>query len=335
VLHLNGAGRRFAAWMGNRVDEPLDWREALDSVRTYDKDGHLVPREEMLVSLAFAGRAVPPRELTLVSPDGLRRCSVLAVAAPLPNPHGQEVTEVVTAFQDISQLRDLADAKDRFLSIASHELRSPITSLRATTALLEIDPSAITDEQRRAVLLSRIKRQVDRLNALVERLLDTARLNAREVPLDYGEADLTSVCREAIELMLAASADHVVELDEAGPVLGSFDASRVEQVLTNLIGNALRYSPAGSTVTVKLRKDGARAIIQVVDRGIGIPPEQVDRLFTPFYRGQNAIARHKGGLGLGLYIASEIVRRHGGSMSVESRLGLGSTFIVELPLHPK
>jgi signal transduction histidine kinase len=256
--------------------------------------------------------------------------TVLAVAAPLHDADGA-VEAVVTGFQDVSALRELADAKDRFLRIASHELRSPITSLRATIGLLGMDPTAITDEARRVTLLARTNRQVDRLIKLVEQLLDSARLGVSEVPLQLTEGELVALCREAIDLAPLSATGHRVQLEAAAPVRGRWDLLRVEQVLTNLINNAVRYSPPGSTITVRIRGDEARAVVDVLDQGIGIPAEQLDRVFTPFFRGSNATALHRGGLGLGLHITSEIVRRHGGRISVTSRPGEGSTFTVELP----
>jgi signal transduction histidine kinase len=184
------------------------------------------------------------------------------------------------------------------------------------------------------VLLGRIQRQIDRLATLVERLLDTARLNAGELPLDYAEADLGALCRDAVEHARLTDRDHVFRFLGEPSLPGRFDASRLEQVLTNLIGNAGRYSPAGSEITVRLTRHGEHARIDVVDQGMGIAEEQLPKLFTPFYRGA-AAARYKGGLGLGLYITREIVRRHAGELRVSSDVGRGSTFTVELPLEPR
>jgi signal transduction histidine kinase/GAF domain-containing protein len=325
LLHMNAAGRAFASeWSGLSSS---DWRVGMGSVKTFLPDGRPVPMEERLIVRAFRGEHPPPRELLLVSADGTRKRHVLLVAAPLPGPDGT-VDAVVTGFQDVSALRELADAKDHFLRIASHELRSPLTALRATTSLLEMDPSAITDEARRAVMLERVQRQVARLTRLVEQLIDSARLNNAETALDREESDLVALCKDAVA---GVAAEHRVVLDESGPVVGSWDPLRIEQVVANLTSNAARYSPPGTTITVRVRGDGTRAIVEVIDEGIGIPADQLGRLFTPFFRASNAQAQSKGGLGLGLSISNEIVRRHGGTLRVESAVGRGSTFTVELP----
>ena len=270
IVHLNAAGRRFTETTSSYS---ADWREGLRNFEIYDRDGKLVPTEESQIFQAFRGVTPEPAELVLQR--GHHRISIMSVAAPIPSADGS-IDSVVTAFQDVTQLRELSDAKDRFLSIASHELRSPITSLRATTSLLQLDPAALTDEERRGVLLGRIQRQIDRLAMLVERLLDTARLNAGELPLDYGDADLGALCRDAIEHARLTDRDHVFVFLGEATLPGRFDASRVEQVLTNLLGNAGRYSPPGSEITVRLTRMDDRARIDVIDRGMGIAAEQLE-----------------------------------------------------------
>ncbi|MDB4970875.1 MAG: phoR6 [Myxococcales bacterium] len=328
ILHINAAGRAFAERMGSLG---LNWREAMQMIQVLDRDGKFIPLEERGMVRAFAGQTTR-RELTLVSHNGTRM-HVLAVSAPLRSPDGT-IDAILTSFQDVTELRELADAKDRFLSIASHELRSPITSLRATTSLLQLDPAAVTDETRRATLLARIQRQIDRLSTLVERLLDTTRLNAGELPLDYGDCDMTALCADAVEHARLSDRDRVYTLDDPGPLPGRWDPARIEQVLTNLLNNACRYSATGTEIVVRVRGGDETVAIEVIDQGSGIAADQLDRLFTPFFRGA-AAQRHKSGLGLGLYITREIVRRHGGTMRVASKPGEGSTFTVELPRRPK
>jgi len=328
VTSINRAGREFAIRYGGDGASDAHWTQGLTRVRTLDTDGKPIPFEELQVVRAFRGEHPRARELLLTDQQGQKRMYVLAVAAPLFDDKGM-VTQVVTAFQDVSALRELADAKDRFLRVASHELRSPITSLRATTSLLEMDPAAVADPGRRAVMLQRIHRQVDRLIKLVEQLLDSARLNADQVPIQPAECEMGQLVDEAIALAASSPADrNRVTVERPGPVRGAWDPLRIEQVLTNLIANALRYST--HSVVVRLTdEDPVR--IEVIDEGIGIPPNQIDQVFSPFFRAANAQAQYKGGLGLGLHITAEIVRRHGGRIAVQSELGRGSTFTVELP----
>jgi signal transduction histidine kinase len=330
VLHINAAGREMARRTGANLLRD-DWRQSLASIRLYDREGNLVPLEGGSLSRAFAGES-SAEELTLETPSG-ERLHILSVTVPLREPDGR-IETVLSSFQEITALRELSDAKDRFLSIASHELRSPITSLRATTSLLQLDPNALTDESRRTVLLSRIQRQIDRLSTLVERLLDTTRLNAGELPLELAEGDLTALCEDAVEHARLTDPEHRYVLDAPQAIPGAWDPARIEQVLTNLLSNACRYSPHRSEIVLRARLCGTnRAVVDVTDQGPGVSADQRERLFTAFYRGA-AASRHKGGLGLGLYITREIVRRHGGTIAVTSPPGQGATFTVELPLRP-
>jgi signal transduction histidine kinase len=325
LIHLNAAGRAFAEEFGAQGP---DWRLNVDMVQTLGSDGKIVPRDEYLIMRAFRNERPEPRELTLLSTDGRLKRHVVGVAVPLHDGEGN-VDAVVVSFQDVTSLRRLADAKDHFLRIASHELRSPLTSLRATTSLLEMDPTAIENPERRTLLLDRVQRQVDRLTRLVEQLIDSVRLNATEPPIERVPTDLVALCREVIDALPDRAR---VSLEAEGRPEGRWDPLRLEQVLSNLLSNAARYSAPDAPIVVRVRSDGEHAVIEVIDRGIGVPPDQMDRLFTPFFRASNAPGQSKGGLGLGLHIAHEIVRRHGGSLTVTSKLAEGSTFTVTLPL---
>jgi signal transduction histidine kinase len=328
VLNVNAAGRAFAERFGTGGES---WTQSMYRIRTCYPDGRPVPPEEALLTRALAGENPPPTEYLLIDPSGTQRVHALAVAAPVQRDGDGRVRVVVTGFQDVSTLRELAESKDRFLRIASHELRSPITSLRATTALLEMDPAAVTDPARRQVLLDRIKRQIDRLIALVEQLLDSARINAQALPLLPAEHDLCETVREAVGLASAGHPTRTVEIEAPPRLIAVYDPQRLEQVITNLVSNALRYSPPDSPVTVRVGGETGGARIEVIDRGMGIDPAELPRLFTPFFRASGAAVQHKGGLGLGLHIAHEIVRRHGGNLEVASEPGRGSTFTVHLP----
>jgi signal transduction histidine kinase len=232
------------------------------------------------------------------------------------------------ATRELEAANELARAKERFLNIAAHELRSPIAVLRSTVQLDQLDPAITADPARRAELLARLERQAVRLTRLVEQLLESARLG-QELPLQRERCDLVQLCKSAVE---ALPGRERVRIDGPEAVSAVLDAMRIEQVLGNLVSNGLRYSPDSATVRVSVKSDEARAVVSVTDEGIGIDASQVERLFSPFSRTDQARRAAPGGLGLGLYIAREIVRRHGGSIRVESEPGRGSTFTVELPL---
>jgi signal transduction histidine kinase len=178
-----------------------------------------------------------------------------------------------------------------------------------------------------------LDRQLARLGHLVDELLDVTRLNAARLTLSRAPVDLAALSREVVERMSQQLADarcHV-ELDLDEPVVGRWDPSRLEQVLMNLLSNAMKYG-AGGLVQVSVRRQGDRALLVVRDHGMGIAEADQARIFERFERAVSV--RNFGGLGLGLYIARSIVAAHGGSVRVESKPGAGATFIVELPLSP-
>jgi len=222
--------------------------------------------------------------------------------------------------------------RDEFLSVASHELKTPLTSLRLQHALIEraVD-EGLPDKVR--TRMTAVARQVDRLASLVDSLLDVSRLSLGKLALELSEVDLAQVVKdghERLEVVFAQSGCDV-RLEAAGEVRGYWDGSRLEQVVVNLLSNAAKYG-AGKPVSILVDVDRGHARLQVRDEGIGISAEAFPRLFGRFERGVSE--RHYGGLGLGLYISRQIVEAMGGTIQVESEHGQGALFTVRLPLGP-
>jgi signal transduction histidine kinase len=338
LVEVYGAGGELeranaaARALRERLAAPAGGRTLFAARRVCELDGAPADPETLPLARALAGEHPPPREVAILGDEGARLATLLIAAAPVRARSGQ-VESVVVACQDVSRLHELAEAKDLFLRVASHELRTPVTALRATTQLFDIDPSVMGDAERRDAALARLHRQSTRLVRLVEQLLDSARLSAGELPIAPREIDLAALCREALDELALAGGTRAT-LEAPAPVIGRWDPLRLEQVVTNLVSNAIRYSPDGAQVVVSVSAADGHARIAVRDRGIGIPAGELAQLFAPFFRGARAHARHAGGLGLGLHIAQAIVRRHGGRIHVESREGEGggTTFTVELPL---
>jgi signal transduction histidine kinase len=236
---------------------------------------------------------------------------------------------------DIDEGRRLSDAlqaavrmRDEFLSVASHELRTPLTAL-----MLRIDKlrrGGLELEPTRAGL-DVAKQQIARLDALVGRLLDVSRLATGRVELVWESVDLSELTREVVGRMQdeATRAGCPVDLDLDESVVGTWDRLRLEQVVTNLLSNALKYG-AGKRVAVRLEGADRTARLSVSDSGIGISDESLERIFGRFERA--APSSRYGGLGLGLYVVAQIVEAHGGKVHAISRPGCGATFVVELPL---
>lgn len=234
------------------------------------------------------------------------------------------------------EARDAVRAREQFLSIASHELKTPLTSVKASAQLLErrlrSDP---VDRARVEPLVNQIQSEISRLENLVMDLLDATRIQQGRLELRREQVNLADLARQAIERFETAALRlprHALVLEAPFPVEARIDPSRIDQVITNLVSNALKYSPDGGEVRVAVRTNDDVAEIVVTDRGIGISVDEQMTLFQPFARGD--LARQSvGGTGLGLFISSEIVERHGGTIVVDSALGRGSAFTVRLPLE--
>ena len=225
--------------------------------------------------------------------------------------------------------------RDQFLSIAAHELKTPITSIMGTAQLLqrsaEREGSANPRDIRRLQLLND---QTRRLNRLLDSLLNLSRLEAGQLTIDQNEVDIVTLSQRTTEEIRIALESHTIEFfSEEDSILIAGDELRLEQVLQNLLQNAIKYSPDGGTVRVEVRRlNDMQATISVSDQGMGIPSEAIPLLFSRFYRAESPSAKQISGIGLGLYVVKEIVTMHGGAIEVASTEGKGSTFTFRLPL---
>lgn len=316
-------------------------------------------------SRAVAARRVYEVECRLRRADGVYRW-VRARAVPRIDPHGVLCEWIGTcadiheargqAEESVRAVRDAQRRMDEFLGVASHELRTPLTviyaNLQLLTARLGALAAAVTSSHQQADDLGRRvdgmlglavrgERQARRLNRLVGDLLDVSRIREGRLEPRPERCDLLAVVREAVEAQRAIWPGRTIHLNlPAGrrtlTVLA--DPARIEQVVTNFVSNALKYSPPGRPITVRVRvESGAtppRVRVSVRDRGLGLPPEERERIWSQFYRAAG-ITEWSGsaiGLGLGLYISRTIVERHGGIVGVDGAPGEGSTFWFTLPL---
>ncbi len=251
-------------------------------------------------------------------------------AEQVANEHADDLARTNAELEQANQL------KDQFFSMASHELKTPITSIRgqAQLALRRMAKERTADSEMATVrtALEAINEQTRRLNALVEDLLDLSSIRAGKIPLSMGKCDLAQLCRVVVEEQRLLSSRAIDLAAPSEPVITEADGERLSQVITNLVSNALKYSPEASTVLVRLSKKDRKAQIEVQDDGPGIAKEELQNIFEPFYRAAHARKSSQNGMGLGLAICKDIVERHSGSIWCESSPGKGSTFFVELPL---
>jgi signal transduction histidine kinase len=225
--------------------------------------------------------------------------------------------------------------REEFLSIASHELKTPLTGLQLQVQMLarlaDQGTLATLPAARLMSMLQRAEGQTKRLGKLINSLLDLSRLQAGRLELELANVDLAAVTRDVVELFqpeLAAAGSRLV-LHAATPVIGHWDRDRVDQIISNLLANAIKYG-RGRSIEVRVVQEGAMATLEVLDEGIGIAPEHQGRIFERYERAVGANAYS--GFGLGLYIARQIVEALGGAITVSSRPGAGATFRVALPV---
>jgi len=282
-------------------------------------------RREMIGALVIAAND-PERAMT---DDKLPLAEILAERAALAIENAKLYTEQVEARRKVE---DLSRLKDEFLSIASHELRTPVTSIKGYTQLAKMlikEGDLNTSEEYLDIALD----QIDRMSRLILELLDVSRIETGRLEIRREGIAWPQFVRDVVHRHHTAVSDrrfHVSVPDESKIVTG--DRDRLEQVLGNLLENAVKYSPDGSDVTVTVDDRGDSLVTAVCDRGIGIPADELAQVFERFHRGRQVSSTNYGGLGLGLYITKQIIERHGGSIWVESKEGHGTTFYFSLPV---
>jgi len=240
----------------------------------------------------------------------------------------------VIVFRDVTGRREVERFKDEMFSIASHDLKTPATVIKAQAQLLRRRVrSGVADHQDVEEGLSMIADQADRLAKLLNLLMDLSRIGTGQLQLEFAPTDLRSILNSMARAIQSTSDAHRIAVNAAHGVIGHWDARRLEEVVQNLLGNAVKYSPAGGTVEVHLEMDEKSATVLIRDPGIGLAQDELPHVFERFYRGHDI--RRLEGTGLGLYICQAIVAAHGGRIWAESPgRGRGSTFGFTLPLRP-
>ena len=267
-------------------------------------------------------------EFTLPGPDGRRRWYE---ATGRPGGDAGRTGDAVLVIRDITD-RTLRTLQDQFLALASHELRTPLTALLGSLELLITRLRKESDSPRLGALAGTALEAGQRLQRLIDDLVDVSRLANGKLRLIVAPTDLALVTSEAVAAARSLAAERPVRLEGAdAPLLVLGDALRLEQVLLNLLTNAFTHAP-GSPVEITVRRVDGEAQVRVSDHGPGIAPDALPNLFSRFYQGAGTQPRSFGGMGLGLYIAREIAEAHGGSIEVQSALGEGAAFTVHLPI---
>ncbi len=281
-------------------------------------------------------------EVKVETQIGERRVFDLQVA-PLHQPtRGQAadgganggIRGAVGVFFDITRLERLERVRQEFLSNVSHELRTPLTAI--ITFVETLEGGAIDDPAHNRRFLSVIRRNSERMHNLIDDILELSAIEAGTVTVEVGAVRLHSLVGECVTALTATADEQQVVLhNEVAPDTFVYaDARRLEQMLANLVHNAIKFNREGGTVHVRHERHGTRDRISVTDTGEGIAPEHIERIFERFYRVDRARSRALGGTGLGLAIVKHLARAHGGEATVRSTPNQGSTFAVELPAAP-
>ena len=326
-----GSGRVLYTTGDRSLLEALLGGDHAGRPRITDPTGRILAARELPRRAAVEGVAYAPRELR-VWHEGIATDVVATVARPRTVDGREEAISLLTVTPAVER----ADAtRERFVTIATHELRSPIASLQIDLERLKrrigrgdaLDPADLARD------LERPLRQVTRLTLLIQNLLDVTRMQTDAFALARERGDLCAIVSEVVEPLVgqAAAAGCELIMSPCEPIVGLWDRVRVEQILHNLVSNALKYGGGGKPIRVGVERRGRVARLTVRDEGPGVAPEERERIFEPFVRGRgrdDAVATHS--LGLGLYIVREIVAAYGGSVTVKGPAGGGATFEVEL-----
>lgn len=242
-----------------------------------------------------------------------------------------EISGAVTVVRDITRAKEMDRLRDDFLSIAAHELKTPITALKGYVQLVlkRVGDHPELENARR--FLEMVDQQADRITSLVQKLLDAGRIHAGKLDLQRSTFDLQGLLELVAERMQQFSLVHTIIVAHSAPVMVHADQHRIEQVLINLVDNAIKYSPGGGPITLDARLEDAQVVVSVRDEGLGIPVEKLSRVFDRWYQAHAGTSGDFGGMGLGLSICKEIVEQHGGRIWAEAA-ERGSHIRFTLPL---
>lgn len=281
-------------------------------------------------SSAFDARIEFQIEYRILRSDGEYRW-LLSTGVPIYRPDG-DFEGYIGSCIDITERKELEDKKDEFISIASHELKTPITSLKAFTQILS---KQLTEEDQPQAnqYISRMHVQINKITMLIEELLDINKMEQKKLIFEKKEFEINQLCEEIVEDIKATNPDFKVTIKGTSfsKVYGDYD--RIGQVLVNLLNNAIKYSPNSKKVFLILEEKEGFVRVSVKDFGIGIAKNHLDRIFDRFFRAPGLKQETFPGLGLGLFISAEIIKRHGGQITVKSQKEKGSTFSFSLPLN--
>jgi signal transduction histidine kinase len=341
---------RSAEQLLDQAEIPLDSDLPLRKLAK-TSDVQWLPRLAEIIGQAQAGNTVKNQELVAGKVDERVPLTLSISAAPLYDTSGSTARPigVVAVLNDVTSSKQVERLKDEFVSVVSHELRTPLTAIKGYTQHLvrrlerrlrksrEVDEAAANESPESYDLRSLhiIQSQNDHLERLVNDLLDLSQVQWGQLQLHYDPFSLTDLLAESVHSVQASTEQHHIKLQiNAHETEVVADRARISQVVGNILDNAVKYSPYGGDVLVRLEQQEHQYRISITDQGLGVSPDLFDHIFERFYRVRNTASQQLSGIGLGLYVAKAIIDRHGGHIWLSSKQGSGSTFHFTLPFQP-
>lgn len=242
-----------------------------------------------------------------------------------------EVTGVIGTILDITEKKEDDLRKNDFIGMVSHELKTPLTSLSGYAQMMQMKAERNGDDANKATV-GKIINQVKKMNSLINGFLNVSRLESGKIHLNKTDFDLIELIEEIIEETQLSTTSHQFKFNAGAPIVINADRDKLGTVLSNLLSNAVKYSPKATEVKIGCRLNGDKVLISIQDSGMGIQAHELDKLFDRYFRVENKENRHISGFGIGLYLSSEVIKRHGGRIWSESEYGNGATFYCELNL---
>lgn len=337
---------KIGVWDWNLINNHIEWSERvyeihdlgkktdIGSIEQYTKFIHPEDLEKMQLAMKDALSGVKPYdiEFRIVTPKGNIKW-VSTSAKVIRNSSGKPV-RMLGATTDISQRKQLEHQKDEFMGIASHELKTPVTSLKAYAQVLK-SRFEKKGEQDSAQMLSKMDSQINKLTSLIQDLLDVTKIEGGRLQFHEESFDFDQFVSEVVEEVQRTTQKHKIVIQGSTHKKVILDKDRIGQVIINFLTNAIKYSPHSKKIEVKIKSKKDILTLSVKDRGVGIPDAELPFVFNRFFRVNSPTHSTVPGIGLGLYISAEIIKRQQGEIWAESNEGKGSTFYFSLPVKPK
>jgi two-component system, OmpR family, phosphate regulon sensor histidine kinase PhoR len=287
------------------------------------------PRISPLVQSISTGRAVVRKDFVIMGPNN-KKTIIQVSATPVKNKQGK-VIAAVSIITDLTQQREMEKRKDDFVNIASHELKTPLTSMKLYIDSLSNRLKDQVDSKSMRTLKG-IQYQTERLQDLVSDLLDVSRIQTGKLHFEKEKFSLDKMINETVEELQRSTKGQKIIYSKKTSITVNADKFRISQVMTNLLTNAIKYSPPDTNIVISTKKNGKYVFVSVQDQGLGIDKSEHKKIFERLYQVGDAKEKTYPGLGMGLYISKEIIKRHRGNIWVESEKGKGSKFFFSLPL---